>query len=536
MRGSNAICRAQPLIHSGQAARRQAFISSPQGRGKIAESPKRVISFRSWHKALVIHDLLIIGGGINGAALAREAAINGLSVVLVERGDLACATSSASTKLIHGGLRYLEYGDFGLVREALHERRRLLAAAPHVIRPMRFVLPYALSVRPKWMIRLGLRLYDFLGGKSRLPRSCSLRQSDRRLQAPLKRPFGGFVYTDCVTDDSRLTLLNAIDAAKHGADIRTRTEMLSAERDKDVWRVRLSDGSEARARVLANATGPWVMETLKRLGKKSTAHVRLVKGSHIVVPQLYDSDHAYVLQQPDRRIVFAIPYEQRFTLIGTTEISVRSPEATAPSDDEVEYLCEAVNRYFAKSISPADVVQSFAGVRPLYDDGATDARQVTRGYVLELDETGALLLSIFGGKVTTARCLGEEALALLAGPAGWQFYRSSRALVFPGGAIADFDEFLSHVRAFWPFLGTDRSLRMARAYGNLLHEMLGQVREEADMGRHFGAGFTEIEARWMRGCEWATTVEDCLWRRSKLGLHMTENERLAFEQWWGTPD
>lgn len=481
----------------------------------------------------MVHDLLIIGGGINGAALAREAAINGLSVLLVERGDLACGTSSASTKLIHGGLRYLEHGDFGLVREALHERRRLLEAAPHVIRPMRFVLPYALSVRPKWMLRLGLRIYDFLGGKSRLPRSCSLRQSDRRLQAPLKRPFGGFVYTDCVTDDSRLTLLNALDAAQHGAEIRTRTELISARRDKDVWRAVLTQAGEVRAKVLVNATGPWVNETLTLLGKQSTAHVRLVKGSHIVVPRIDEGDHAYVLQQPDRRIVFAIPFEQRFTLIGTTEISVQSAEAEAPSPQEIQYLCDSVNRYFSQSISPGNVVHAYAGVRPLYDDGTTDAHMVTRDYVLELDESGPLLLSIFGGKITTGRRLAEEALALLAEPAGWQFYRSSRALVFPGGAIANFDEFLSHVRTFWPFLGTDRSLRMSRAYGTLLHEMLGQVREEIDMGRNFGAGFTEIEARWMRDCEWAKTAEDCLWRRSKLGLHMTDNEQREFELWWG---
>lgn len=480
----------------------------------------------------MVHDLLIIGGGINGTALAREAALNGLSVLLVERGDLACGTSSASTKLIHGGLRYLEYGDFRLVREALHERQRLLRAAPHVIRPMRFVLPRAEGVRPQWVVRLGLILYDFLGGKGRLPRSYRLRPADRRLQTPLKRPFGGFVYTDCVTDDSRLTLLNAMDAAQHGADIRTGTELLSAHREKDEWRAELSGGAEARARVLVNATGPWVSETLARLGKGSTAHVRLIKGSHIIVPRLYDGDHAYILQQPDRRIVFAIPYEQHFTLIGTTEVKAENAESLPVSQEEIAYLCAAANRYFATPITPEDVVHRFSGVRPLYDDGTADAKAVTRDYVLELDEDGAPLLSIFGGKLTTARHLAEEALGLLAGVAGWQYYRSSRALVFPGGAIADFEEFLSHIRGFWPFLGEERSLRMARAYGTMLHEMLGQVREEADMGRSFGAGFTEIEARWMREHEWARTAEDCLWRRSKLGLHMTREEQAEFERWW----
>lgn len=480
----------------------------------------------------MIHDLLIIGGGINGAALAREAAINGLSVLLVERGDLAGATSSASSKLIHGGLRYLEYGHFRLVREALLERQRLLSAAPHVIRPMRFVLPHMLPVRPKWMVRLGLFLYDLLGGRNRLPRSCALRPSDRRLQAPLKRAFGGFVYSDCVTDDSRLTLLNALDAAQHGAEIRTRTALMAARRDHDIWRARLSDGTEARARVLVNATGPWVSDTLALLGKGSRAHLRLVSGTHIVVPRLYEDEHAYVLQQPDRRVVFVMPYEQRFTLIGTTDITVERAEALEAPAEDIAYLCAAVNRYFAREISPGDVVYSFCGVRPLYDDGAPEAKAVTRDYVLELDEAGPPLLSIFGGKITTARRLAEEALGLLAGPAGWQFYRSSRALVFPGGAIADFDEFLAHVRTFWPFLGTDRSLRMARAYGTMLHEMLGEVSEETDMGRDLGAGLTEIEARWMREREWARTAEDCLWRRSKLGLHMTPGEREEFARWW----
>lgn len=481
---------------------------------------------------MMVHDLLIIGGGINGTALAREAALNGLSVLLVERGDLACATSSASTKLIHGGLRYLEYGDFRLVREALQERQRLLRAAPHVIRPICFVLPRAQAVRPQWMVRLGLLLYDVLGGKSRLPRSYRLRPGDRRLQMPLKRPAGGFVYTDCVTDDSRLTLLNAVDAAQHGADIRTGTDLLSAHREKAEWRVLLSGGGEARARVLVNATGPWVSETLTRLGQASTAHVRLVKGSHIVVPRLYEGDHAYILQQPDRRIVFTIPYEQRFTLIGTTEVTVQHADETAVSREEIDYLCAAANLYFADPITPADVVNSFGGVRPLYDDGTADAKAVTRDYVLEVDEGGAPLLSIFGGKITTARHLAEEALGLLAGVAGWQYYRSSRALIFPGGAISDFEEFLSQIRGFWPFLGEERSLRMGRAYGTMLHEMLAAVREEADMGRNFGAGFTEVEARWMRDHEWAKTTEDCLWRRSKLGLHLTEGEQAAFQHWW----
>ncbi|MBK5263912.1 MAG: glycerol-3-phosphate dehydrogenase [Alphaproteobacteria bacterium] len=480
----------------------------------------------------MIHDLLIIGGGINGAAMAREAAINGLSVLLVERGDLASATSSASTKLIHGGLRYLEYGKFRMVREALHERERLLAAAPHVIRPVRFVLPYVHGIRPRWLIRLGLYLYDWLGGKSRLPRSCSLRLSDRRLQAPLRRQTGGFIYTDCVADDSRLTLLNAMDAAQHGAEIRTRIELVSARREGNIWLAGLSDGKEARARVLVNAAGPWVAETLSRLAIDSTAHIRWVKGSHIIVPRLYEGDHAYLLQQPDRRVVFTVPYEGHFTLIGTTDTAVDAPSATPISAEEIDYLCAAANLYFAQSIASADIVHSYSGVRPLYDDGKADSKAITRDYVLELNEDGPPLLSIFGGKITTARYLAEEALALIAGTCDWRYYRNSKALVFPGGAIADFEEFLAQVHIFWPFLNTSQSLRMARAYGTLLHDMLHDVREEAHMGLDFGAGFTEVEARWMHEHEWARTAEDCLWRRSKLGLHMTAVEQTLFARWW----
>ncbi|MCF8709263.1 glycerol-3-phosphate dehydrogenase [Rhizorhapis sp. SPR117] len=480
----------------------------------------------------MIHDLLIVGGGINGAAIAREAAINGLSVLLVERGDLASATSSASTKLIHGGLRYLEYGKFRLVREALQERERLLAAAPHVIRPVRFVIPHAHAVRPRWMIRAGLFLYDWLGGKSRLPRSHSLQLLDRCLQAPLKRPAKGFVYNDCVADDSRLTLLNAMDAAHHGAEIRTRTELISARREGSIWLAALSRGEEARARVLVNAAGPWVAETLSRSAADSTAHIRWVKGSHIIVPRRYEGEQAYLLQQPDRRVVFAIPYEDHFTLIGTTDLAVDAPSATPACAEEIDYLCTATNLYFSRSISAADVVHSYSGVRPLYDDGVEDSKAVTRDYVLEMDENEPPLLSIFGGKITTARRLAEEALALIADTCAWPHYRNSKALVFPGGAIADFEEFLAQVRIFWPFLNNSQSLRMARAYGTMLHEMLHDVREEVHMGHRFGAGFTEVEARWMHDQEWARTAEDCLWRRSKLGLHMTAVEQTIFARWW----
>ena len=478
------------------------------------------------------YDLLIVGGGINGCAIAREASLLGLRVLLVERDDLASHTSSASTKLIHGGLRYLEYYDFKLVAEALRERERLVAAAPHLIRPMAFVLPHENAVRPWWMVRAGLYLYDFLGGRMSLPRSRGLRASDTAMTAPLKGGNKGFVYSDAFVDDSRLTLLNALDAAANGATVRTRTALESARRDGDVWRATLSDGTQATARALVNAAGPWVAEALGRLGVNAGARVRLVKGSHIVVPKLYDGDHAYILQQPDRRIVFAIPYLGDFTEIGTTDIPVERPEDARIDEDEIAYLCDAVNRHFTRQITPADVTATWSGVRPLYDDGASEARAVTRDYVLELDRNGPALLSVFGGKITTARHLAEEAMEKLAAPLGIDARPVTRARVFPGGAIASHAGWLATVRATWPFLGEERSARMATAYGAMLAELLDGIDSEAAMGEAFGAGLTEVEARWMRRREWATTADDVLARRSKLGLKMTADERAQFERWW----
>ena len=482
----------------------------------------------------VTYDLLIAGGGINGAAIAREAALNGWSVLLVEKGDLAGATSSASTKLIHGGLRYLEYYDFALVAEALRERERLVKAAPHIIRPMRFVLPHENAVRPWLMVRAGLWLYDRLGGRSTLARSRGLRASDAAYTAPLKGSGRGFVYSDAFVDDSRLTVLNAVDAAANGAQIAVRTALESARREGDVWRARLSDGREVDARALVNAAGPWVAQLLDKLGIDAAAGVRLVKGSHIVVPRLYDGDHAYILQQPDRRIVFAIPWQENFTQIGTTDVPVDAPEDAVTDAQEIAYLCDAVNRHFRRQITPADVVSTWSGVRPLYDDGASEARAVTRDYVLELDDAGAPLLSVFGGKITTARHLAEEAVAKLAGPMRREVRSATRARVFPGGAIPPFARFVEEVRARWPFLGEARAARMAHAYGAELTTMLADVEAERDMGAAFGAGLTEIEARWMHDREWARAPEDALERRSKLGLHMTQDERAAFANWWNT--
>ncbi len=483
------------------------------------------------YSASVTYDLIIVGGGINGCAIARDAALLGLKVLLVERDDLASHTSSASTKLIHGGLRYLEYYDFKLVREALKERERLVKAAPHIIRPLRFVLPHENSVRPWWMVRLGLYLYDLLGGKMTLKRSRGLRKSDGAFTAPLKGGDRGFVYSDAFVDDSRLTLLNAVDAAANGAEICTRTSLEGARRDGDVWRAQLSDGRGVEARGLVNAAGPWVHLLLERLGVDGKSNVRLVKGSHIVVPKLYEGDHAYMLQQPDRRIVFAIPYRGQ-TEIGTTDIPVDAPEDAVIDPQEIAYLCEAVNRHFVKQIAPGDVTSTWSGVRPLYDDGASEARAVTRDYVLEFDEEGPPLLSVFGGKITTARHLAEDAMEKIAPALGFAAHAVTPARVFPGGAIADFDGFLAQVRATWPFLGDERSARMAHAYGTMLTEMMDGVADEAAMGADLGGGLTEIEARWMRDREWARSADDALDRRSKIGLRLSDSRRAKVAEWW----
>jgi glycerol-3-phosphate dehydrogenase len=460
----------------------------------------------------VTYDILIIGGGINGCAIAREAALNGLSVLLVEKDDLAAHTSSASTKLIHGGLRYLEYYEFKLVREALQERERLLKAAPHLIYPMHFVLPHEHAVRPWWLVRLGLLLYDTIGGRITLPRSRSLRKSDTGYLAPLQRPGKGFVYSDAWVDDARLVVLNALDAAKHGALIRTRTALASARREGDVWRAELSTGETVTANTLVNAAGPWVAQALALTGTNARAHVRLIKGSHIVVPKIFEGDQAYMLQQPDKRIVFAIAYANDTTLIGTTDVPVDRPEDAVISANEIAYLCAAVNRYFITQIDASKVVRTYSGVRPLYDDGASEAKAVTRDYVLEYDGNGPPLLSVFGGKITTSRHLAEEALSKLGHPA-----RASRDAVFPGGDMASFEPFLADLRARYPFLGDAPSHRLARAYGTMVFEMIGDA---TDMGEDFGGDLSAREVDWMINREWATTVDDVIWRRSKAGLGM----------------
>ena len=483
-------------------------------------------------------DLLVVGGGINGAGIARDAAGRGLSVLLCEQGDLASATSSASTKLIHGGLRYLETYAFRLVREALAERERLLAIAPHIVWPLRFVLPRDAGLRPAWMLRLGLFLYDNLSALRSLPGSQSLRLSGTPLGAPLQERLSeGFAYSDCWVEDSRLVVLNALDARERGADIRTRTRLVSARREEGLWCARLAskDGAEqeVRARLVVNAAGPWVSGLLTDLGLGSRAAVRLVKGSHLVTRRLYEGEHAYILQQPDRRIVFAIPYEGAFTLIGTTDVAHgEAPGPVAISAAETRYLLTAINRSFARRVTEADVVWSYAGLRPLYDDAAADASAVTRDYVLDIDAAAgqAPVLSVFGGKLTTYRRLAEHAIEKLKphlpphGPA-W-----TGTAPLPGGDVprGDIEAFLDGLLRERPFLPEATARRLVRAYGTRLREILGPATSLSDLGEDFGGGLSAAEVAYLVSREWAESAEDILWRRSKLGLHVAPGtaERL----------
>lgn len=477
------------------------------------------------------YDLLIIGGGINGCAIAREASVNGRTVLLVEKDDLASHTSSASTKLIHGGLRYLETYEFRLVHEALHERERLLAAAPHLIRPMQFVLPHDHAVRPWWLVRAGLLLYDLLGGRSSLPRSRGLREVDSLYRAPLKGAKRGFVYADAWVDDARLTLAMAIDAAGMGAEIATRTALVDATRTKKGWRATLSDGREVEARALVNATGPWAPQVAGMIDAEPGPGLRLVKGSHIVVDRLYDGDHAYILQQPDRRIVFAVPWLDRYTAIGTTDVAVETPEQAVIDEAEIAYMIGAANRSFMRPVVRDDVRHAWSGVRALVDDGADQARSVTRDYKLKIDDGGPPVLTVYGGKITTARALGEDAMSRLGEVMGWPVVDDTRCRPLPGGDAECFEALLTRVRDRFPFLGAMRAERMTRAYGTQLFDMLDRVSNIAGMGEDFGGGLTEVELRWMRDREWARTADDVLWRRSKLGMAVNDAATARIAAW-----
>jgi glycerol-3-phosphate dehydrogenase len=482
-----------------------------------------------------VFDLAVIGGGVNGAGIARDAAGRGLSVLLVEQGDLASGTSSASTKLIHGGLRYLEQYEFRLVREALAEREVLLRAAPHIIRPLRFVLPHHAGLRPWWLIRLGLFLYDHLGGRTILP---ATRGVDLRADpggAPLRPEFTrAFEYSDCWVDDARLVVLLARDAANRGADIRTRTRCLAARVVDGAWKLSLGDGTDCAARALVNAAGPWVSQVLGDvIGHRAPARVRLVKGSHIVVRRLFEHDCCYIFQNRDRRVCFAIPYEQDFTLIGTTDQDYTGdPSQVAIDPAEETYLRDAVSGYLRRPIAADDIVWRYAGVRPLRDDGAGKAQEATRDYVLEL-EGNPPLLSVFGGKITTHRRLAQAAMARLAaffpGLRGdWTASASLPGGDFPWDGMA---ALRGTVRRRYGFL-PDRTLhRLVRSYGALVADMLGDAAHIEDLGVCFGWDLTEREVSWLRDTEWARTAEDMLWRRSKLGLRLSANEVAVLRRW-----
>ncbi len=496
-----------------------------------------------------IYDLVVVGGGVNGTGILRDAAGRGLRALLVERADLASGTSSASTKLVHGGLRYLERFQFRLVRESLAEREVLLRAAPHIIWPLRFVLPHHSGLRPIWMIRLGLFLYDHLGGRRLLPGTRVLDLRHRFVGEPLKRDFAiGFEYSDCWVEDSRLVLLNAQDAAAYGAEVLTRTECFEAEREAGFWRVRLrrepgGDVAEVGARALVNATGPWADSFLTvQVHQKLRPRVRLVKGSHIVVPRVFDHDRCYIFQNQDGRICFAIPYEQKFTLIGTTDLDFSgNPASVAISTEETAYLCRAVNQYLALPVAPRDVVWSYAGVRALYDgdSGATEAKAATRDYVLELDAPrgGAPLLSVFGGKITTHRRLAEAALSRLARVLPGVGKKWTATAHLPGGdfPVDGAGALVADVLTGYPFLTQPSAARLVRTYGTLTAMVLGDARSAADLGRDFGAGLTQREVSWMRAHEWALTAEDILWRRTKLGLHMTAEQRASLAEFLDDP-
>jgi glycerol-3-phosphate dehydrogenase len=476
------------------------------------------------------YDLFIIGGGINGTAIAREAALNGWSVMLVDKDDLAAHTSSASSKLIHGGLRYLEQYEFKLVREALVERTRLMKAAPHLIQPMQFVLPQAESSRPWIMVRAGLLLYDLLAGRSPLPWARRLKASDTVFQSPLKKFGSGFVYSDCKVDDARLTILSAVDASRAGAVIKTRTAMTSARRDGEDWSITLSDGSSVTARAIANAAGPWVSEAIGKTGINSAHGIRLVKGSHIVVPKLFEGAQAYLLQQPDKRVVFAVPYHDGTTMVGTTDIAVERPEDAVIDASEITYLLHAANLYFSRQISEADIVNTWSGIRPLYNDGASAAQEVTRDYVLELDDAGAPILSVFGGKITTARHLGEEAVARLATAIAKPVSPQTRERALPGGDLGgSLIAFVDAQCARWPWLGRERTARMAGAYGNMIADIIGDAQSPDDLGTDFGSGLTAREVDWLVVNEWAISADDILWRRSKLGLSLSSDAADAIK-------
>ncbi len=487
-------------------------------------------------------DLIVVGGGVNGAGIARDAVGRGLSVLLVEKGDLAQGTSSRSGKLVHGGLRYLEYYEFRLVREALIEREVLLNAAPHIVWPMRFVLPHSPEQRPAWMIRLGLLIYDHLGGRKKLPPTRALDLSTAPEGAPIRKTFRkAFEYSDCWVDDSRLVVLNALDSERRGGTVKLRTALTEARRDADGWSVALADAasgatSRARGKAIVNAAGPWVEDVLRCGGGNAENRVRLVKGSHIITRKFWDGEQAYFLQNADKRVIFVNPYEGDLCLIGTTDIPFDGKaDDVAITPDEVDYLLKVVNRYFVTTLQPSDVRASFSGVRPLYDDNAANPSAVTRDYIFDIDAPGggAPMLSVFGGKITTYRKLAEHALDKLKPffpkmGAAW-----TEVAALPGGDIpgAEFSPWFAELERRYAWLPEPVLHGYARRYGTRVNDLLRGAASLADLGQFFGGMLYESEARFLIAEEWATTAEDILSRRTKHGLHLSAPERGAFEAW-----
>jgi len=489
-------------------------------------------------------DLLVVGGGVNGTGIARDAAGRGLSVVLCEQDDLAAHTSSASTKLIHGGLRYLEEFHFALVRKALREREVLLAAAPHIMRPLHFVMPHAPHLRPAWMIRAGLFLYDHLASRAHLAASSAIDLNEHIAGAPLKPGYRrGFVYSDGWVDDARLVVLNALDAQARGAAILTRTRCESLSAQGGAWSAQLRGPQGAfsvAARAVVNASGPWVSDFVTHATPVHAAHqVRLVKGSHIVVPRLFEHRYAYIFQNEDRRIVFAIPYEHDFTLIGTTDVDYRGDPAQVRIDtDEVGYLCTLADRYFRQPVTAADVVWSYSGVRPLLKDESSDPMSVTRDYALELDREPAPLLSVFGGKITTYRKLAEDAVGLLAPVLGGVAAPWTATAVLPGGDMPEgsFAVFLRTLERRYPWLPGSLRRRYAHAYGMRITRVLAGAASMAELGTQVLPQLYERELEYLVREEFARTREDILWRRSKLGLHLMKVDTAPLERWLQAKD
>ncbi|MBX2870264.1 MAG: glycerol-3-phosphate dehydrogenase [Acidiferrobacterales bacterium] len=491
-------------------------------------------------------DLVVIGGGVNGAGIARDAAGRGLSVLLCEQDDLANHTSSSSTKLIHGGLRYLEHYDFKLVRHSLEEREVLLESAPHIIWPLRFVLPHHRALRPRWLIRLGLFIYDHLGKRKLLPASHSINLREHVAGAALKEQFiHGFEYSDCWVQDSRLVVLNAVSAQERGANILTRTRCTGLERGTDWWRIHLTamkngretgDVEQVFARSVVNAAGPWVEEVAGLDVNSQSAHgVRLVKGSHVVVPKLFDHQYVYFFQNADDRIMFAIPYEDKYTLLGTTDVEETGPpEKVSISEEEIAYICENASQYFDLPVKPDTVIHSYAGVRPLFDDAADNASKATRDYVLHLNADGPPIVSVYGGKLTTYRKLAEEVIDLLAQPLKISQGRWTQDSPLPGGDFpaTDFDGLVARLLAQYSWCPEELIHYYARNYGTLTDTILAQANRIEDLGAHFGDTLYEVEVAYLYHHEWALSADDILFRRTKVGIENEQKIKPLLDQWF----